>query len=135
MVLEALRYLDVHSIEPEEGTEQIKADWRSLRLALYQNATLAGLKAGQFDAAKKSATFALNFASPPPSDAEQAKAYYRRGLANLALKDSASAERDFRTACQLAPTDAGPRQELQKIVAVNAERKKKEQQAYKKMFA
>ena len=64
----------------------------------------------------------------------QAKAYYRRALARLILKDEDKAEVDLVEANKLVPSDAAILNELNKIRQKKKESRDKEKKAYKKLF-
>ena len=66
---------------------------------------------------------------------ERGKAYYRRGMAKIALKDLDEAYSDLQEAAKLVPTDKAIEVELKKVVAKKDDLKKKQQKAYSKMFA
>ena len=85
-----------------------------------------------FDDAKKSATNALGLSRIP--DADRAKAYYRRALAEIGLKDDDEAMKDLEAALKVAPGDAAITKELAAVKKKVTEQAKKEKQAYKKFF-
>ena len=68
------------------------------------------------------------------SDQDKAKAYYRKALALLGLKDDEEAVKSLETAQKLAPGDAAISKELGAAKKKAAEHAKKEKAAYKKFF-
>lgn len=122
----------------------------ALRLSLYLNSALAGLKAGTQKSLRLcivQATHALEIHSDPVEEGtvhpmsrnmtadERAKAYFRRGAAQNLLKEYDAAIADFQAALALVPSDKAVEAELKKAIAKRDELKKKQQKAYSKMFA
>lgn len=66
---------------------------------------------------------------------DKAKAYYRRALARLQLKDEDKAEEDLQAAAKLAPDDQAIAAELAKIKEAQRVQKEKQKKAFKKMFS
>lgn len=64
-----------------------------------------------------------------------AKALYRRGVANIILKEEDDAEKDFLEASRLVPDDKAIAGELAKLRLRKKEKRDKEKKAFKKMFA
>jgi peptidyl-prolyl isomerase D len=64
-----------------------------------------------------------------------AKALYRRGLANIILKEEDDAEKDLLEASRLVPDDKAIAGELAKLRLRKKEKRDKEKKAFKKMFA
>jgi len=70
------------------------------------------------------------------TEAEKAKALYRRGQANAALKQDDEAEKDLAMADGLlGGKDAGLKAELEKVRARRKEKRDKEKKAYRGLFA
>lgn len=65
---------------------------------------------------------------------EAGKAYYRRGMAQAALKDVEEAIKDLTEASKCLPNDEAIKAELKRQQAKKDELKKKQQKAYAKMF-
>jgi len=93
---------------------------------------LLQVKVKSFDEAQASASNALEI--PGTSDADKAKAYYRRALARAGLKDDEAAAKDLEEALKLAPGDAAITKELAAVKKRTADQAKKEKAAYKKFF-
>ncbi|KFA77235.1 hypothetical protein S40288_01249 [Stachybotrys chartarum IBT 40288] len=127
-----LRYLNEEPSLDDEP-ESTRKEFDALRFSLNSNSALLNIKLEQWDDAVRSAASAL--AVPNITDAERAKALYRRGLASARLKDEDGALRDLKEANQLAPTDASIAKELASVKARAAERTAKEKAAYKKFFS
>ncbi|TLS28237.1 hypothetical protein PpBr36_01530 [Pyricularia pennisetigena] len=129
-----LRYLNE---EPERDQEDVPADVKeklaALRFTLNNNAALMNLKLESWEDAKNAASSALAVKSA--SDAERAKALYRRGLAYIRLKDEDAAIKDLEEAKKLAPGDAAVAKELDQVKKAAAARAAKEKAAYKKFFS
>ncbi|KAJ2903038.1 hypothetical protein MKZ38_010544 [Zalerion maritima] len=128
----ALRYLNEEP-DLEGASEEAKKGLDALRYSLNCNSALLELKLKNWAEAQRSASAALNV--PGITDAEKAKATYRRGLANVQLKDEDAAMADFTKAAKLAPTDAAILKEVATLKATIAKREAKEKAAYKKFFA
>jgi len=128
----ALRYLN-EDPDIKDASDEVKKQLTSLRFTLNSNSALLSNKLKQYDDAQKSATFALEV--PGISDVEKAKALYRRGLAEVGLKDEDAALRDLEEAVKLVPGDAAVVKELAAVKKGAAERARKEKAAYSKFFA
>ena len=127
-----LRYLNEEPSldgEPPETKKAIQA----LRFTLNSNSALLSNKLKAYDDALRFASSALDIANI--TDAEKAKALYRRAIAELALKDEEGALKDLQEANTLVPNDAAVVKELTQVKKVTAERAKKEKAAYSKAFA
>ena len=85
-----------------------------------------------FNDALKSASHAIELEKIP--DADQAKVYYRKALANGGLKDDDQAVEDLEQALKLAPSDAAIKKELGIVKKKRADQEKKEKAAYKRFF-
>lgn len=121
-----LRYLDEYS---EEKPDPAAA---ALRFTLHSNSALLQVKLKSFDEAQASASRAL--AVQATSEADRAKAYYRRALAREGLRDDEAARQDLQEAAKLAPGDAAVAKELAAVKKRAAEQAKKEKAAYQKFF-
>ena len=100
---------------------------------MNSNSALVSIKLKAFDDALRSASAAL--AVPNITDAEKAKALYRRALAQVGLKEEEEALKDLEEANKLVPGDAAVVKELASVKKVRAERVKKEKAAYSKFFS
>ena len=121
-----LRYLDEYSEEEKDAAAS------ALRFTLHSNAALLQVKLKSFDEAQTSASHAL--AVQGASEADKAKAYYRRALAREGLRDDEAAMRDLHEAAKLAPGDAAVAKELAAVKKRAADQAKKEKAAYQKFF-
>ena len=81
----------------------------------------------------RSASSALDVAGI--TDAEKAKALFRRAVAEIGLKDEDAALKDLEEANKLVPGDAAVVKELALVKKAAAERAKKEKAAYSKFFS
>lgn len=126
-----LRYLnedpDLES-EPPETLASIKV----LRVTLNSNSALMNIKLEAWDDAAHGATNALDVDTI--SDKDKAKALYRRGFANVRLKDEDAALQDLEAAATLAPEDGAIKSELAAVRKAASARLAKEKAAYKKFF-
>ncbi|KAF9484054.1 peptidyl-prolyl cis-trans isomerase [Pholiota conissans] len=134
----SLRYLDVNPVLPEGTSEEIKEGYNALFAPLLLNSALAAIRTQPQTTANAmiaitSATRALN--SLTLSNADKAKALYRRALAHTYLKEEEKAEQDLVEASQLVPEDAAIAAELSKIRQQRKEKRDKEKKQFKKMFA
>ncbi|ORY86417.1 cyclophilin-like domain-containing protein [Protomyces lactucae-debilis] len=128
----ALRYLlDINSDE----AHTIKTQIRPLRTSLNLNSALLQLKLKRFKEAVQSATTVLESPAPELTDADRAKAYYRRALGRGGSKDEEGALEDLAEAGKLMPEDGEVKRETAKMKKAIAEKVQKQKQAYAKMFA
>ena len=127
-----LRYLNEYPEVTDDDPQELAKELTSTRFSLHSNSALLQIKLKQFEEAQKSASNALELSRIP--EADRAKAYYRRGLANEGLKDDEEAMKDFESALKLAPGDASITRELGIVKKKTAEQAKKEKAAYKKFF-
>ena len=138
--------LDRHlHLDLPERDRNLEAQHPNLRLSLLLNSCLASLKVGGAASAQtviKHATRALNLDGKPDevemtkqlTDADKAKALYRRAMAHVILKDEAEAIKDLEAAQALQPDDAAVKKELAAAKKRVEERKAKARAAYSKMF-
>lgn len=127
-----LRYLN-EDPDLKNESEETKKTLSSLRFTLNSNSALLAVKLQQWDDAARFASYALEV--PHITDAEKAKALYRRALAQIGQKDEESAIKDLEEANKLVPGDAAVVKELSTVKKKVAERAKKEKAAYSKFFA
>ncbi|KJZ73850.1 Peptidyl-prolyl cis-trans isomerase D [Hirsutella minnesotensis 3608] len=127
-----LRYLN-EDPDLDDETAETKQSLDALRFSLNNNAALLSIKLESWDEAVRYASSALKVAGT--SEADRAKAYYRRGFANVRAKDEESALKDLEEAHRLAPNDGVVVNELASVKTKAAARTAKEKAAYKKFFA
>lgn len=126
-----LRYLNEDPSldgEPADSKDKLEV----LRISLNSNAALMSLKLSAWEDTIRSADGALAVASITGKD--KAKALYRRGFAQVRLKDEDAALQSLEEARKLAPEDAAINKELAAIKQAVAARLAKEKAAYKKFF-
>lgn len=129
-----LRYINEDpDLTDEEEKAGVQAKLDALRFTLNCNSALLNLKLEAWDDAQRSASAAL--AVPGISDAEKAKALYRKGVALVHLKDEDAALEALEEAKKLAPGDAAVLKELETVKKHAAARRAKEKAAYKKFFS
>lgn len=126
-----LRYL--LDISPDDA-KTIKEGLRPLRTSLNLNSALLHLKLKHYREAIQSATNVLDYPAPELTDADRAKAYYRRACARACVKDEEGALADLQEAGSLMPDDAEIKREATKVKKTMTDRKAREKEAYKKMF-
>ncbi|KAI1762167.1 cyclophilin-like domain-containing protein, partial [Hypoxylon sp. FL1150] len=126
-----LRYLNE---EPElkDDEQDLRPKLDALRFTLNSNSALLNLKIENWEEAERSAAAAL--AVGGTTDAEKAKALYRRGVALVKLRDEDAAIAALEQAKKLVPGDAAVNKELDAVKKQAAARLAKEKAAYKKFF-
>ncbi|KAK0545693.1 peptidyl-prolyl cis-trans isomerase cpr6 [Tilletia horrida] len=77
---------------------------------------------------------ALTPSPTAPFAQELAKAYFRRALAKVVIKDDDGADADLSSALQYAPEDAGIKKEKAAVAARREKKKAAQRKAYSKMF-
>lgn len=117
-----------------EDSKELPKQIKQLRFTLHSNSSLLQLKLKSYEAAQSSADNALELGEDEVSNQDRAKAYYRKALALLGLKDDEGAVKSLETAQKLAPSDAAISKELAAAKRKAAEHAKKEKAAYKKFF-
>lgn len=126
-----LRYINEEpDLENEPASTKTELD--ALRFSLNSNSALLNIKLEAWDDAVQSATAAL--AVTGAKEADRAKALYRRGFANVRLKDEEAAVKDLEEAQTLSPNDSAIASELSAVRAKAQARAAKEKAAYKKFF-
>ncbi|KAJ7206531.1 peptidyl-prolyl cis-trans isomerase [Mycena pura] len=133
----SIRYLDVHTLLPEDEKE-LQASYDALLAPLLLNSALVAVRvqpasAANATVADRCASRAIN--TLKLSTADKAKALYRRALAYSILKDEEAAEKDLVDALEIVPSDAAISSELAAIRQRKKEKREKEKKAYKKMFS
>ncbi|KAF8494031.1 peptidyl-prolyl cis-trans isomerase [Gautieria morchelliformis] len=133
---ESIRYLDVHPVLPEDTPASMQESYNSLLAPLLLNTALAALKvpsSANYTLAVASTTRALN--KLQLSDADKAKALYRRAIAHGGLKADDEAQSDLMQANQLVKGDAAILGELEKVKQRKRAAREKEKKAFKGLFA
>ncbi|KAI0030478.1 40 kDa cyclophilin [Vararia minispora EC-137] len=127
----AMHYLDVHPVFPDDTDEAIKKEFAELWRPLLLNGALAALRSGD---PSRALEFTDRVLRQDISDADKAKAFYRSGLAHVALNEGDEAEETLRQALALAPEDKAISGELERVRQRKRAKIAKEKAAYKKMF-
>ena len=127
-----LRYLNEEP-DLDNAPEGTKAKLDAIRFVINSNAALANIKLEAWDDAVTNATSAVGISGIAAKDL--AKAYYRRGLAQVRLKDEEAAIKDLEEANKLHPDDSAVVNELNTVKTRAANRAAKEKAAYKKFFS
>jgi len=136
--IKSLRYLDVHPILPDDAPPELKDSYDALLTPLLLNSALAATRiqppsSTDAEVAVTNTTRALT--KMQLNTADKAKALYRQALARIILKDDEQAEKDLTEASQLVPDDSAIKGELSKLRHRRKEKRDKEKQAYKRLFA
>ncbi|PAV18254.1 peptidyl-prolyl cis-trans isomerase [Pyrrhoderma noxium] len=132
----AVRYLDVNPVLPEDTSEAVKKSHSEILSSLLLNSALAAHKLGGSGNARTAIDWtsrAINRLEL--SNAEKAKALYRRALARSTLHEEEEAEKDLKEALGLVPGDAACTQELGRIQGAMKAKRDKEKKAFKSLFA
>ncbi|KAK0387308.1 hypothetical protein NLU13_5621 [Sarocladium strictum] len=127
-----LRYLNEDpDLDDEPPTTKPELD--ALRFSLHNNAAMVNLKVKSWDDAVRHAGAALDVAGTKPED--RAKAYFRKGSAEVQLKDDEAALKAFEEAFKLKSNDPAIINERNAVKARIAAKTAKEKAAYKKFFS
>ncbi|KAK9447819.1 cyclophilin-like domain-containing protein [Limtongia smithiae] len=126
----ALRYINFFLPDPKEPVAPM---FDKLKIGIYLNTALVQLKLEQPLEAVKSADAALDVTGI--TDAEKAKALYRRGVGHLRSRNEPAAVESLTEALKFAPGDKAIVQELASAKNRIADRKKKERAAYAGFFS
>nr|POE54361.1 41 kda peptidyl-prolyl cis-trans isomerase [Quercus suber] len=129
----ALRYLHEYPAPLDTDPPTLGEKLTRLRVSLHNNSALLQNQLKLYRDTIASADKAL--AVSGITDAEKAKALYRKGVALKELKDEEGAVKSLTAAETLAPTDAGIKNELAAVKKASADRRAKEKKAYSKAFA
>lgn len=129
-----LRYLNE---EPDlkDASDETKGKLAALRFSLNNNSAMMNLKLEAWEDAERAASSALAVSGSVVTDADKAKAHFRRGQALVKLKDEDEAIKAFEAAKKLAPNDAAITRELDAVKKAATARLAKEKAQYKKFFA
>lgn len=130
-----LRYLNEPPHSDEEVSDSLEKDIEFLRFQLQSNSALLGNKLKKYSDARGWASYALEIASEKVTDADKAKAYYRRALAYEGLNNEDSALEDLKEADKLAPGDAGITTKIAAIKKTAKDREAKDKAAAQKFFS
>jgi len=127
----AMHYLDVHPDLPDDAEEAVKQGYADLWRPLLLNGALAALKSSDPELALDYTQRALK---KDLSEADKAKALYRKGLAQVALNNDEEAEKSFTEALTHAKDDKAITTELDRVRQRKKAKLAKEKAAYKKLF-
>ena len=129
-----LRYLDEYPEADKSDPKELDGQMKHLRFTLHNNSALLANKCKRYAEAEKWAGFAIDAAPPDAKDVDKAKAYHRRGIARIALKDEDSAKDDLQMAAKLAPGDSAIAKDLAAVKKSIQEKDKKLRAVYSKAF-
>ena len=127
-----IRYLNEDS---EDTSKEVAENLKKIRFTHCSNSALLHIKLSAFSEANASADQALNIKEDLVSKQDRAKAFYRKALALLGLKDEEEAIKNLEKAQELAPGDAAIVKSLQDAKKKVTEQAKKEKAAYSKFFS
>lgn len=127
-----LLYLKKYPQPLDEDPPELAQQLNTIRFSLHSNSALLQNKVKAFEDALDSATRAIEIEGIAAVD--KAKAYYRRALAKVSLKDDDQAIVDLEEALKLAPGEPSIIKELGVVKKRVADKVKKEKAAYKKFF-
>lgn len=127
--LKSLRYINYFSPDPKEPAAEL---FDKLKISILLNVALIQLRLDMPFDAVKSADNAL--AVEGITDADKAKAYYRRGVGHSRSKNEEGALSSLTEALKYAPGDKAILKELDAAKLKISERKKKERAAYAGFF-
>ncbi|KAJ9193311.1 hypothetical protein DTO166G4_5384 [Paecilomyces variotii] len=131
-----LRYLNEFPEPGDNDPKELGPQMKALRFTLHSNSALLANKLGQFKNGQTWATYAIETAAAANAkDADKAKAYYRRAVANIGLKEEEEALKDLQEASKLAPGDAAITNEIARVKKTVKDREAKEKAALRKFFS
>lgn len=132
----ALRYLNETPNADEKDPKELEGQMKALRFTLHSNSALLANKLKHWKDGKTWAGYALETADAANAkDADRAKAYYRRAVAQVGLKEEDAAIKDLEAALKLAPGDAAISNEIARVKKIIAEADKKQKEAARKFFS
>ncbi|KAF9976531.1 Peptidyl-prolyl cis-trans isomerase D [Actinomortierella ambigua] len=133
----AIRYLqEKPTFDDEKDTEQFKQEYYKVKVPCFLNRGFCALKLERYEMTIKDMTSVLEFEEQRfVSQADQTKAYFRRGLAKTKSSDLEGGKADLEAALKLSPKDAAVLKELESVKAKLAAKREKEKKAFAKMFA
>jgi len=120
-------------VELEGDNPSTMASLKSIQTQFYLNLALVHIKAEKYGDAIKTATRVLELS--PITDADKAKAYYRRGMAYGKTREEELAVTDLKSALELNPGDKAIERELRETRERVKSRRDKERKAFAKMFS
>ncbi|GAM43216.1 hypothetical protein TCE0_047r17841 [Talaromyces pinophilus] len=131
-----LRYLNEVANADEKDPKELEGQMKALRFTLHSNSALLANKLKHWKDGKTWAGYALETADAANAkDADRAKAYYRRAVAQVGLKEEDAAIKDLEAALKLAPGDAAISNEITRVKKIIAEADKKQKEAARKFFS
>jgi peptidyl-prolyl isomerase D len=130
-----LRYLNQCTETTDSDPKELASQMAALRFTLHSNSALLANKLKRFADARTWAGFALDTAEAAGAkDGDKAKAYYRRAVALVGLKEEDEALKDLEAAGKLAPGDVAIMNESSRVKKLIAQQERKEKEVLKKFF-
>lgn len=111
-----------------EFKEENEEKRKKLLTTSHLNLAMTHLKRNDFTAARKAADEALT------SDSKNVKALYRRGMANIGLKDLEDAKVDFKQVIKIEPDNKAAKQQLAVCVKGLKDHAEKQKKTFQGMF-
>ncbi|KIO21650.1 hypothetical protein M407DRAFT_125082 [Tulasnella calospora MUT 4182] len=135
----SIRYLDVHPVLPESTPQELKDRYNTVLTPLLLNCALCALRLPKpnNELAVKYATRLVDrqeLGKVTLKEEDKGKVYYRRALAYIGLHQEEEAWADLIKAKEAAPADPAINKEITTLKEAQEAKKKKEKNAYKKMF-
>lgn len=131
-----LRYLNAYPQLADSDPPELESKMAALRFTLHSNSALLANKTKRYADARNWAGYALETAdAASATDADKAKAHYRRAVALVGLKEEEEALKDLEAAAHLAPNDAGISNETARVKKQLADHQRKEKEKLKKFFS
>ncbi|KAG8909905.1 peptidyl-prolyl cis-trans isomerase cpr6, partial [Tulasnella sp. 408] len=135
----SIRYLDVHPVLPESAPQELKDRYNTVLTPLLLNCALCALRLPKPNnqLVIKYATRLIDreeFGKVKLKEEDKGKVYYRRALGYIGSHQEEEAWADLMKAKEAAPTDPAIAKEITTLKEAQEAKKKKEKNAYKKMF-
>ncbi|KAI9495426.1 peptidyl-prolyl cis-trans isomerase D [Zychaea mexicana] len=130
----AIRYLNEKPAFDEEDGEDLRKSYAAVKIPCQLNRAMCALKNNDNRDAVLAATGVLEYDPKYLKDTDITKAYFRRGMAKVALKDEEGGIKDLEAAAAKDPNDGAIKRELTNAKKKIVQRKQKEKAAFAKMF-
>ncbi|KAI8988657.1 peptidyl-prolyl cis-trans isomerase D [Pilobolus umbonatus] len=133
--IKAVRYLNEKPAFDDTDPKDLPSKFAAIKIPCYLNRAMSDLKLGENRDCIKYTTMVLEYDPAYVKTTDKTKAYFRRGVANLNLKDYESAIENFTQAQKLDAVDPAIINELANAKAKLAAKKQKEKSIYSKLFS
>lgn len=126
----------MHPFLHEDTSPEIQKSFSELLGSLLLNSSLAAHKAGGVENARSAVSWTTRALDRLTlTDAEKAKALYRRAISNVTLHEDEAAEKDLQEALKLTPSDQACLRELNGVRERKKAEREKQKKAFKGLFA